>query len=129
MNSLFLSTNAPCSSTSGSNLFLVLPSFLYSGKFIRPPISQRNKIIRVAPSYDYQLHCPILRSVVSAFFEGDYCLCSPASSPSCLIRYRRSFSFKPLLSQWKKVVPPPLLPVIDIGTYDGWEITIVHLAL
>lgn len=100
---LFFFPNAPCSSTSGSNLFLVLPSFLYSGKFIRPPISQRNKIIRLAPSYDYQVYCPILGSVVSAFFEGDYCLCSPASSPSCLIRYGRSSSFRPLLSQWKKV--------------------------
>lgn len=53
-NSLFLSTNAPCSSTSGSNLFLELPSFLYSGKFIQPPISQRHKIISIVPSYHYQ---------------------------------------------------------------------------
>lgn len=37
--------------TSGSSLFLELPASLYLGKFIWPPISQRNKIIRVAPSH------------------------------------------------------------------------------
>lgn len=52
--------------------------------------------------------CPILRSVFSAFFEGDYYLWSPASSPSCLIRYRRSFSFRFLLSGWQNVYPATL---------------------
>lgn len=52
--------------------------------------------------------CPILRSVFSAFFEGDYYLWSPASSPFCLIRYGRSFSFRFLLSRWQNVYPTTL---------------------